>query len=118
MLKQHSCLVVNAAKEHNARVGSDQWRQDGIEIGFLFRALEAQHLHALGFGLTLEEFGNALTVGGLIMDHVGRRIALRCGKVRSHHALDIVTTDDTAYVFITAIGDFRVGVGRRYVCQH
>ena len=70
---------------------------------------------ALGFSFALEEGGNALPVGGLVVQHIRGCDALTLGELRAGCALNVIAANDAVDFFITAVSYLRVRIGRGYV---
>ena len=68
-------------------------------------------------GLLLEVLGDALAVGGLVVQHVGGLDALALGELGAHGALHVVPAADAVDFQVAAVGDLGVGVGGGDVAQ-
>ena len=62
-------------------------------------------------GLALEVLGDALAVGGLVVEDVGALDALGGGVLGAYRALDVVAAADAVDFGVAAVGDLGVGVG-------
>ena len=62
-------------------------------------------------GLLLEVLGDALAVGGLVVQHADGLDALALGELGAHGALHVVPAADPAHFQVAAVGDLGVGVG-------
>ena len=114
LLEEGRRLLVDAAEVDEVGVLGLDRGDDRVEVRLLLGALEADDLDAPLRGVFLEELGHALPVGRLVVDDVDRLgLELAGRELRAHHALHVVAAAHAVDVLVAAVGDGRVGVGRR-----
>jgi len=114
LLEEGRALVVDPAEIDEVGILGLDRGDDRVEVRLLLRALEADDLHALLLEVVLERLRDALAVGRLVVQHVGRLDFQGAGgELGAHRALHVVAPADAIDVGIPAVGDLLVGVRRR-----